>query len=127
MKWKRILKSKKEREARLEESIRNQFEGLSKEELEKYTKDDIDKNSFMSPSHFVGSLGVYHSSLNRDIGENEAYFMLSGASEEDEGGFIVDFSGPTTKVSDIYFSLTPINDDDNYYPEIKDIERRNFY
>ena len=127
MSWKNILKATNKEEARLEKIIRSRFEGLTKEELEKYTEDDISKNSFMSPSARIGSLSIYHSSLDRDLGENEAYFMLSGTSEEDEGGFIVDFSGPTTKVTDIYFALIPDDDDSDYYPEVKNIERRNFY
>jgi len=128
MSWKDIIKAKNEKEAQLERIIRSKFEGLSKEEFEKYTKEDINENSFMSPSATIGPLFAYHSSLYRGMGENEAYFMLSGVSEEDEGGFVVDFSGPTTKVKDIYFALIPEDDDDyNFSPERRNIERRNFY
>lgn len=127
MSWRDIVKAKNQKEARLESIIRKKFEGLSKEEFEKYTKEDINENSFMPPSATIGSLFAYHSSLHRGMGENEAYFMLSGSSEEDEGGFIVDFSGLTTKVKNIRFNLISEDDDFNPSPERRNIERRNFY
>jgi len=127
MSWKDIVKAE-DKKARLERIIRRKFEVLSKKKKKKYTKDDINKNSFMSPSATIGSLSAYHSSLHRGMGENEAYFMLSGSSEDDEGGFIVDSSGPTTKVTHIHFNLMPADKDDyDYFPEVKNIERRNLY